>query len=98
MHLGQLEHVLGRFDDADRSFAQAEQMHQRLDSPMLTADGNAHWAAMLVDRDAAGDHDRARSLATAALEVAVAGGFGYTESLARQVLARLDRESTDGPT
>lgn len=97
MHLGQLEHVLGRFDDADRSFAQAEQMHQRLDSPMLTADGNAHWAAMLVDRDAAGDHDRARSLATAALEVAVAGGFGYTESLARQVLARLDRESTDGP-
>jgi tetratricopeptide (TPR) repeat protein len=89
MHLGQLEHVLGRLDDADRSFAQAEEVHQRLESPMLVADGNAHWAAMLLDRDAPGDRKRAHELASGALDVAVAGGYGYTEALARKVLARL---------
>ena len=58
---------------------------------MLAAEGRAHWAAMLVDRHAAGDLDRARGLATDALDVAVAGGYADTEAVAHQVLARLDR-------
>ena len=45
---------------------------------------------MLADRDQPGDRDRARALAAAALETAVAGGYGDTETLARRTLARLD--------
>jgi tetratricopeptide (TPR) repeat protein len=89
--LGQLEHVLGRFDEADRSFAQADEIHRRLRSPMLLADGHAHWATMLVDRDRPGDRDRAHELAAGALEIATVGGYGYIAATARQVLDQLDR-------
>jgi hypothetical protein len=88
--LGMLEHVLGRFDDADRSFAQGDAIHRRMESPVLTARGEAHWAEMLADRAAPGDLERARALATSALVTASNGGFGYTEAVARRVLARLD--------
>jgi hypothetical protein len=88
--LGMLEHVLGRLDDADRSFAQGDAIHRRMTSPLLIARGEAHWAAMLADRAAPGDLERARSLATSALVAARERGFGNTERVARRVLARLD--------
>lgn len=90
--LGRLEHTLGRLDDADRAFADGDALHQRAESPMLAAEGRSYWAAMLVDRNGAGDRDRARRLAAEALAVAVPGGYAYTESRARELLGRLDQE------
>jgi hypothetical protein len=87
--LGVLEHALGRYDDADRSFAQGEAMNQRLRSPMLIADGHAHWAAMLADRVRPGDRERARELAVGAFTVATGGGHGYAAATARDVLDQL---------
>lgn len=39
-------------------------MRRRINSPNLTAEGEAYWAAMLVDRDATGDVERARPRST----------------------------------
>ena len=88
--IGMLEHALGRYDDADSSFTQGDVMHQRLRSPMFIAEGRAHWAAMLANRNRPGDRERARELATGALTVATDGGYGYTAATARQVLDQLD--------
>ena len=75
---GMLVHALGRYDDAVRSFAQGDAMNQRLRSPMLIADGHAHSADMLADRNRPGDRERARELATGARPLATEGGYGYT--------------------
>jgi tetratricopeptide (TPR) repeat protein len=87
--LGRLDHLLGRYADADRWFAQAMAMHTRLQSPLLVASTSAAWAALLADRDAGDDAVRARTLAEQALTAATAGGYGYTEADARAVLNRL---------
>jgi len=91
MHLGQLEHLLGRWDDAERSFAEGDVLHRRLESPMLIADNHTHWAATLADRNAPGDRDRARTFAAGALDVAITGGYGNIEARVRRVLDQLDR-------
>lgn len=91
MHLGQLEHVLGRLDDAEQSFIGGDAVHRRLESPMLIADNHTHWAAMLTDRNSTGDQDQAFALASSALDVAVTGGYGYIEARARRVLDQLER-------
>ena len=44
-YLGRVDHLLGRYDDADAWFAEAMQHHTRLESPLLIAYTNAAWAA-----------------------------------------------------
>ena len=85
-HLGTLDHLLGRHDDADRWFDEAMTIHERLESPLLGAYTQAAWAALLVDM---GETTRAEQMASDALTAAVDGGFGYIEADARAVLARL---------
>ncbi len=84
--IGKLEHLLGRYDEADRSFRRAIAIHERLESPPLIAMTQSAWSAMLVDRDRPGDHDHARTLANQALETAERSGYGTIERDARAVL------------
>ncbi len=89
-YLGTLEHLLGRYDDADRWFSEAMQIHVRLEAPLLIAYTQAASAALLADRKQGDDHTRARAMADAALTTASAGGYGDIEADARAVLERLD--------
>jgi len=87
-HLGRLDHLRGKLDEADAWFARAETVHDGLDSPLLRAYNDTAWAALLADRRRGDDVDRARHLAERALAASTAGGFGYLEADARRVLAR----------
>jgi hypothetical protein len=88
-YLGRLDHLLGRFDEADIWFAEAMALHERLESPVFVAHTQAAWAAMLADRDTADDHHRAAEMAELAHATATAGGYGYVVSDAAAVLERL---------
>jgi tetratricopeptide (TPR) repeat protein len=61
---------LGRFDDAERYFAEAEEMNTRIRAPFFVARNRLAWAQMLLQRSAPGDGDRAMELARDALDVA----------------------------
>ena len=87
-YLGRLDHVLGRYDDAERWFTEAMALHEQLGSPQLVAQTQAAWALMLADRERGDDHTRARDMATNALDAAVAGGYGYIEADARAPCSR----------
>lgn len=88
-HLGLLDHVLGEHDAAEQSFAEALDLHERVSSPILVAQTQAAWAALLADRGRDDDCDRARDMAQAALDTATAGGYGYIEADTHAVLDRL---------
>jgi class 3 adenylate cyclase/tetratricopeptide (TPR) repeat protein len=91
-YVGKLEHLLGRYDEADASFRRALAIHQRLESPPMIAMTEVAWAAMLCDRADPGDHDQARILATSALDVAERNGYGPVERDARAVLETLGHQ------
>ena len=59
------------------------------ESPLLVAHTNAAWSGLLEERGTLDDHERARAMATDALTAATAGGYGYIERDARDVLERL---------
>jgi tetratricopeptide (TPR) repeat protein len=88
-YLGTLDHVLGRNDDANNWFAEAMQLHQQLESPLLIAYTHAAWAALLADRNQGDDPTRAGAMAGTALATATALGYAYIETDARAVLDRL---------
>lgn len=97
-YVGRLEHLLGRLDDADASFARAHQVHQRLRAAQFVARTEVRWAQMLCDRNRSGDLARARDLARTA-GVASDGRSGW-EWIARDVraisTARADRRHPVG--
>jgi class 3 adenylate cyclase/tetratricopeptide (TPR) repeat protein len=88
-YLGLLDHLTGRYDDAERWFTEALQIHERFRSPLLITHTYAAWAALLADRNQDDDHNRARVMAQQALDAATAGGYGYIETDARTVLTQL---------
>jgi tetratricopeptide (TPR) repeat protein len=88
-YLGRLDHLLGRYDEADTYFTEAMAMHERLESPLLIAHTQAAWAALLADRSRRDDDIRARAMAERALSSATAGGYGYIEADALAVLSQL---------
>lgn len=88
-YLGLLDHLVGDHDAAAAWFTEALALHERVRSPILVAETQAAWAALLVDRGRGDDHARARAMAQAALDAASAGGYGYIEAGARAVLDRL---------
>lgn len=88
-YLGRLDHLLGRFDDADAWFGEALTIHERLESPVLVAHTRAAWSALLAERDADDDHARAAALAEQAEAAATSGGYGYVASDAATVLRHL---------
>jgi class 3 adenylate cyclase len=66
--LGELAAALGRYDDAGRHFENALAMNVSLESPPLVAETRMRYAAMLAQRDAAGDRERALELLADALD------------------------------
>lgn len=64
---GMLAACLGRWDDAERHFADALAMNERLRARPYVVRTRRAWAAMLLDRGAPGDAARARELLTAGL-------------------------------
>ena len=81
---GKLAACLGRWDDAERHFADALAMNERLGARPYVVRTRRAWAAMLLDRNAPGDAARARDL--------IAAGRAEAESLgmARE-LVRFER-------
>jgi tetratricopeptide (TPR) repeat protein len=88
-YVGLLDHTEGRYDDAERWFSEALELHQQVRSPILVAYTHAAWAALLTDRNQGDDHTRARTMAQTALDAATAGGYGLVEADARALLERL---------
>ena len=79
-YAGLLAATLGRWDDAERHFAHAEEMHERLGArPSQVRTRRAH-AAMLLERGAPGDAARAAALIATALPEA------ETLGMARELL------------
>ncbi len=68
--LGLLAAICGRAADADRHFAAAATLHERIGAPVLLARTRLDWAGMLLAQGAAGDHERARLLTRDALATA----------------------------
>src|SRR5947208_10911454 len=68
-YLGLLTTVLGRWDEAEEHFNDAVEKHRRLSPPWL---GWTHYdyADMLLRRQATGDHEKALSLLSQALDIA----------------------------
>lgn len=89
-YLGRLEHLLGRLDDADVSFARAHELHRQLRAPQFVARTEVRWAEMLLDRNVGDDHDRARALAGSGRDASAGrSGWDWIERDAEAVLAAL---------
>ena len=84
LYAGMLAACLSRWDDAERHFADALAMNERLGARPYVVRTRRAWASMLLDRNAPGDAARARDL--------IAAGRAEAETLgmARE-LARFDR-------
>ena len=81
--LGRLAALLGETANADRHFALAWLIHQRMRAPFYIAETGLYWGRMLIESQP----DRARTLLTRALELARQHGFGDVERRASHTLA-----------
>jgi class 3 adenylate cyclase/tetratricopeptide (TPR) repeat protein len=87
---GMLAACLGRWDDAERHFADALAMNERLGARPYAVRTRRAWAAMLLDRGAPGDAARVQELIAAGLAEA------RTLGMAREIV-RLGRLSARLP-
>ncbi len=87
LYAGMLAACLHRWDDAERHFADALAMNERLGARPYVVRTRRAWASMLLDRHAPGDAARARDL--------IAAGRAEAETLgmARE-LVRFERLET----
>jgi tetratricopeptide (TPR) repeat protein len=92
--LGRLATALGRHDDAERFFARALAIHERLRAPFLIANTKAAWAAAHLARHPAPVGSRPEltgdivDLLESAPDMARQYGFGAVERNARTLLGR----------
>lgn len=73
--LGRLAHTLGRFDDAERHFAEAIESNDRMGGRPWAAWARHDFARMLEDRGGPGDRERAAVLLAEAEEAAAELGM-----------------------
>jgi ATP/maltotriose-dependent transcriptional regulator MalT len=95
--LGGLATVLGRYDVAEAHFARAEEFNHRVGAKYFAARTNLWRGRMLVERAAAGDAERARTMLTEAHASASAHGYGTVERRAAALLRRLDGRRQEPP-
>ena len=69
-YLGMLATLLERYDDAERHFAHALQLHDAMGSKPYVAETRLRAAEMLLRRDAGGDKERAAEMLGSAAEIA----------------------------
>jgi class 3 adenylate cyclase len=93
-YLGLLATTLGRYDDAERHFAVALQMNQRLKARPLVALVRADFAHMLAERGGEDDLAQANDLIGEALRAA--GELGMRSLVERAFALRLRLQGTDG--
>jgi tetratricopeptide (TPR) repeat protein len=84
--LGQLEVLLGRYDEAERHFEAGVEMHERIGQDHYAAYTRLDWAQMLLARGAEGDRARALDLVDQAAEVARRRGYPLAERRAAEIL------------
>ncbi len=87
--LGMLASLMERYGDAERHFEDALAMNGRMGHRPALAKTKAEYAAMLLKRSGAGDGERARALATAAIVEAESMGMRPTVERAQEVLSSL---------
>jgi hypothetical protein len=88
--LGDLASVLGRYDEADASFAHAAASSAAAGAKYFAARTDLSWGRMFSDRRAPGDTERARHLLARAQGAASAHGYGNVERRATAALQTLD--------
>jgi hypothetical protein len=86
-YLGLLAATLGRFEDAERCFAAADNTHTHIGARMYLARTRLEWAQMLLARHARGDANRARVLLGQALAIARELGLANVERRAVELLS-----------
>lgn len=88
-YLGRLATTLGRADQADAHFAAAVSVLERMGARAALARTRGDWAAMLADRRARGDVDRARECLRYTIPVAGELGMSGVAERARGLERRL---------
>jgi hypothetical protein len=88
-YLGLLEHTLGRFDDADRSFAESVAAHERLPAPLLLARSHLAWGTSLLTRPDT-EVSEGETRLRAALDLAEQYGLASVERHATAALAEVN--------
>jgi tetratricopeptide (TPR) repeat protein len=92
-YLGLLARTMGRFDDAERHFARAVEVHDDLGAPLYASESRIEWARTLVSRHEPGDADKARELAEEARAAASERGATALADAAASVLDELASSS-----
>jgi class 3 adenylate cyclase/tetratricopeptide (TPR) repeat protein len=85
-YLGGLAALMGRHDEAGDHFERAVQIQQRVGAPLWLARTRHWWGQTLLERDAPGDGERARTMLAEAVELAEAHGAEGTARDARALL------------
>ncbi len=75
--------------DADKWFAEALALRERIQSPPLVACTQPAWAGLLAEGGAPDDRVQALEMAEHALTAATTRGYSYIEADARAVLSQL---------
>jgi ATP/maltotriose-dependent transcriptional regulator MalT len=88
-YLGGLATVLGRYDQADHYFAEADRMSNVMKARFFSARTDVAWAKMLLTRGRSGDGQQAGRLLAQAH--ATATRFGYGTVARRAAVAGSDR-------
>jgi class 3 adenylate cyclase/DNA-binding CsgD family transcriptional regulator len=89
-HLGLLAATMGRWEDAERHFADALAMNERQGAPPWAAWTRHDWAAMLLARAASGDRARALALLDEALAAARMMGMVRLEQAAAALRVQVE--------
>jgi tetratricopeptide (TPR) repeat protein len=89
MYLGALASLLGRYQEAEVYFAEADELNRRAGATFAAARTDLSWGQMLLARRGPGDEERGRDLLTRAQASAAARGFGYVEAHAAEALHSL---------
>jgi len=90
MFLGALAAVVGRYEEAETYFEEAEELNTRGGMRFAEANTKMLWGRMLRHRGEPGDADRARELLTGARESAAIRGYAAVERRAEAELSKLD--------
>jgi class 3 adenylate cyclase len=88
-YLGGLASVLERYDEADAYFARSAAFNERVRAKFFAARTDLSWGAMLMNRSAPGDVERARQLLDRARSTAAERGYSVVEQRAATALRQL---------